>query len=67
LGRAADRIGRRTTILTCLAVMAIGMIGASAASGITILSAWRLLTGIGGMLARRMRLLPRFQTRHGGR
>jgi benzoate transport len=53
LGRAADRIGRRTTILACLGLMAIGMIGASSAGGIVILSAWRLLTGIGigGMLA----------------
>ncbi|WP_404370684.1 MFS transporter [Sphingomonas sp. MMS24-J45] len=53
LGRAADRIGRRSTILACLSVMAVGMLGASFASGVVILSAWRLLTGlgIGGMLA----------------
>ena len=53
LGRMADRIGRRATILACLGVMAFGMLGASLASGIVILSGWRLLTGvgIGGMLA----------------
>lgn len=53
LGRIADRIGRRATILTCLGVMAVGMFGAASASGVVILSGWRLLTGvgIGGMLA----------------
>jgi benzoate transport len=53
LGRAADRIGRRATILACLGVMAVGMLGASSAGGVIILSAWRLVTGlgIGGMLA----------------
>lgn len=53
LGRMADRLGRRATILSCLGVMAVGMLGASSASGVVILSAWRLLTGlgIGGMLA----------------
>lgn len=53
LGRAADRIGRRATILACLGIMAVGMVGASTASGVVILSLWRLLTGlgIGGMLA----------------
>lgn len=53
LGRAADRIGRRLTILACLAVMAIGMFGAGTSGGVASLSAWRVLTGlgIGGMLA----------------
>jgi benzoate transport len=53
LGPVADRVGRRLTILGCLIVMTIGMFGASAASGVSDLLAWRLLTGlgIGGMLA----------------
>ena len=53
LGGVADRIGRRATILACLAVMACGMFGASSAHDVTTLSAWRVLTGlgIGGMLA----------------
>lgn len=53
LGGIADRIGRRATILSCLGIMTIGMLGAASASGVEILSAWRLFTGfgIGGMLA----------------
>ncbi|MEH3047305.1 MFS transporter [Sphingomonas adhaesiva] len=53
LGRLADRIGRRTTILWCLVVMTAGMAGAAAAGGILSLAGCRLLTGfgIGGMLA----------------
>ena len=53
LGRLADRVGRRSTILACLGVMATGMLGASSATGVAMLSGWRLLTGlgIGGMLA----------------
>ena len=53
LGGVADRIGRRYTILGCLLVMAFGMAGASTAHGLTTLSLWRVLTGlgIGGMLA----------------
>ncbi|MDO6415547.1 MFS transporter [Sphingomonas sp. BIUV-7] len=53
LGGLADLIGRRKTILGCLVVMAIGMFGASTASGVVILSIWRVVTGfgIGGMLA----------------
>ncbi|WP_284126150.1 MFS transporter [Parerythrobacter aestuarii] len=52
-GRIADRIGRRATILACLAVMAGGMFGASSATGPTVLSGWRVFTGLGlgGMLA----------------
>lgn len=51
-GTLADRIGRRPTILGCLCVMAMGMGLASTATDVTVLSAWRLLTGlgIGGML-----------------
>lgn len=53
LGRIADRIGRRATILGCLVVMTAGMLGAASAPDVQILSGWRLLTGlgIGGMLA----------------
>lgn len=53
LGGVADRIGRRPTILGCLAMMAIGMYGATTAHDVTTLSLWRVLTGlgIGGMLA----------------
>lgn len=53
LGPAADRIGRRATILLCLGVMAIGMAGASLSRDVVTLSGWRLFTGlgIGGMLA----------------
>lgn len=53
LGGLADRIGRRATILGCLGIMATGMFGAASASGVMVLCAWRVLTGlgIGGMLA----------------
>jgi benzoate transport len=53
LGGVADRVGRRATILGCLALMAAGMLGAATAHGVVTLSAWRVLTGfgIGGMLA----------------
>lgn len=53
LGSLADRIGRRATILSCLCVMAVGMVLASTSTGIVTLSVWRVLTGvgIGGMLA----------------
>jgi benzoate transport len=53
LGALADRIGRRPTILACLLVMGTGMGLASTAGDVTMLSAFRLFTGlgIGGMLA----------------
>ncbi|MEO6216545.1 MAG: MFS transporter [Sphingomonas sp.] len=53
LGGVADRIGRRRMILGCLVTMMTGMAMASRATGITDLSIWRVLTGlgIGGMLA----------------
>lgn len=53
LGSVADRVGRRPTILGCLAVMAAGMGLAATAGDITTLAAYRLFTGfgIGGMLA----------------
>ncbi|PXA95263.1 MFS transporter [Nostoc sp. 3335mG] len=53
LGGVADRVGRRATILGCLVLMSIGMLGAATAHDVHTLSAWRVLTGlgIGGMLA----------------
>ena len=53
LGGLADRIGRRATILGCLIVMATGMYLATTASNIEVLSAYRVITGlgIGGTLA----------------
>ena len=53
LGNLADRIGRRPTMLACLAVMTLGMAMATTAQDVTTLSIWRVLTGlgIGGMLA----------------
>jgi benzoate transport len=53
LGGVADKIGRRPTILGCLAVMAFGMIMATTVTGLVDLSIWRIITGlgIGGMLA----------------
>jgi MFS family permease len=53
LGGVADRIGRRRMMLGCLAVMTLGMIMATRATGVYNLSVWRVFTGlgIGGMLA----------------
>jgi benzoate transport len=53
LGGVADKIGRRRTLLGCLAVMTLGMFMASRAKGVYDLSVWRVFTGlgIGGMLA----------------
>jgi MFS family permease len=53
LGGVADRWGRKSCMLMCLVVMAVGMYLAHAATGVTILTVWRFVTGlgIGGMLA----------------
>ena len=53
LGGITDKKGRRPMILGCLVVMSAGMLLATTATGVTTLSIWRLLTGlgIGGMLA----------------
>ena len=53
LGRAADRYGRRPTILACLAAMIVGMALAGTAGNIGQLALWRIITGIGigGMVA----------------
>lgn len=52
LGGLADTRGRKPTMLICLAIMAVGMYFAHAATGLTELSVWRFITGlgIGGML-----------------
>lgn len=53
LGSAADKYGRRITILGCLLVMASGMWLATTSTSPTTLGLWRFVTGlgIGGMLA----------------
>ncbi len=58
LGGVADKIGRRPLMLGCLVLMAVGMymvttIDKTAQYSLTVLSAWRVVTGlgIGGMLA----------------
>ncbi|RYD68037.1 MAG: MFS transporter [Sphingomonadales bacterium] len=53
LGSVADSAGRRKTILGCLVLMTIGMMGAATSHDVITLSMWRVLTGlgIGGMLA----------------
>jgi len=53
LGRTADRIGRRRTIMICLIIMTIGMFAVTRVSTLEVLSAWRVFTGlgIGGLLA----------------
>jgi benzoate transport len=53
IGGVADKIGRRPTMLGCLVVMAVGMVGATTTTSIVSLSVWRIVTGlgIGGMLA----------------
>ncbi|MGH6616117.1 MFS transporter [Sphingomonas sp.] len=62
LGNLADRIGRRPTILACLCVMAVGMFAASHATGVGMLSAIRLFTGlgIGGMLSATSAMVAEF-------
>ena len=52
LGGAADRYGRKFTMLACLVLMAIGMYLASIATAVQPMVAYRFLTGIGigGML-----------------
>lgn len=53
LGSLADKIGRKIDMLICLVIMAIGMYMAHASQGVTEITIWRLITGlgIGGMLA----------------
>jgi MFS family permease len=53
LGNLADQIGRRSTALISLVVMAVGMFAAALSNGVVELSVVRFITGlgIGGMLA----------------
>ncbi|MBB4656742.1 benzoate transport [Xanthomonas sp. F14] len=53
LAPLADRIGRRATILACLAILTVGMGASALATGVWQLGALRAFTGIGigGMLA----------------
>lgn len=53
LGGVADKVGRRPLMLGCLVAMATGMFMVTTATSLVVLSAWRVLTGlgIGGMLA----------------
>lgn len=53
LGQAADRMGRRPTVIACLVIMAVGMMSTTQVTSINTLAATRLFTGlgIGGMLA----------------
>ena len=62
IGNIADRIGRRPTILGCLVVMAAGMFAAAMASGVTMLSVTRLVTGlgIGGMISTTSAMVAEF-------
>lgn len=64
-GGIADRIGRRRTILTCLVVMAFGMLMVPGAANVFHLSFWRVLTGlgIGGMLAATAAITAEFANR----
>jgi len=52
LGGAADKFGRKYTMIVCLVLMALGMYLASIASAVGPMVAYRFLTGIGigGML-----------------
>ncbi|MBU1171626.1 MAG: MFS transporter [Proteobacteria bacterium] len=53
LGGVADRVGRRPTLLGCLAVMTVGMLLVTTATNTIQLSVWRVMVGlgIGGILA----------------
>jgi MFS family permease len=53
LGGVADKVGRRPLMLGCLVAMATGMFMVTTTSSLLVLSAWRVITGlgIGGMLA----------------
>lgn len=53
LGQAADRIGRRSTVIGSLLIMALGMLSTTQVASIGALAVTRLVTGlgIGGMLA----------------
>lgn len=47
LAGVADYLGRRPTIMLCLAVIAVGMAGSALSSGMTTLCIWRFIVGLG--------------------
>jgi benzoate transport len=47
LGSVADKLGRRPTTLSCLVVMATGMLMVATTNSIFALSFWRVVTGVG--------------------
>ena len=53
IGDVADRVGRRPTILLCLAIVTAGMALAATVASVAVLSVYRLATGvgIGGIIA----------------
>ena len=65
LGGVADKIGRRKTLLGCLLVMTVGMLGATSATNALQLSIWRVLTGlgIGGLLSCTNAVVAEFSNR----
>jgi len=65
LGGIADQLGRRPTVMACLAVMAIGMFMATTSGNVFELSAWRIVTGfgIGGMLSSINALVAEYSNR----
>jgi benzoate transport len=65
LGAVTDRIGRRPMVLICLVVMSSGMLLASTAQSVEVLSAYRFYTGlgIGGMLAATNALVAEYSNR----
>lgn len=64
-GAIADKRGRRPTLLICLCIMAIGMMGATTVSNPFQLSVWRVFTGIGigGMLSATNAVVAEFSNR----
>lgn len=65
LGGIADQLGRRPTVMACLAAMGIGMFMATTSGNVVELSAWRILTGfgIGGMLSSINALVAEYSNR----
>jgi benzoate transport len=65
LGFTADRLGRRTTLLSCVCLMAFAMCMVTTADGIGSLALWRVITGlgIGGVLATTNALVAEFSNK----
>lgn len=65
LGGVTDKLGRRPTLMLCLVVMALGMLGATTAASPFELSLWRVFTGfgIGGMLSATNAVVAEFSNR----